>query len=151
MLFPRLNIFNLEYANVITYKTAKEITYMRFENHYKYGKMPFETKKKKPIISYDIDILSRVIFFTTEIGLYYYNFGKYSVFVDESIKITDYFTTGTKIRFDNIGKLLYISNSTGIYISNYPYTNFHQIIKKTKISNYEIIPEIGYNLEIIEL
>lgn len=98
---------------------------------------------EKYIISYDIDILSRNCYFTTKDGLYKFYWGVDTYIYPEKTKINDLFKEKTKIRFDDVGKLLYISDESGIYISCYPYTEFTLIKNQKEITNFEIISNIG--------
>lgn len=140
-----VNIFITELLNVITYNSGQTVYYFEFEKKIVKATIPWKTYNNKPIISYDIDVLARNVFFTTEEGLFRFCWGIELFYMTDNIKINDKFTTGTKIRFDNIGKILYIQDHSGIYISVYPYREYDQIVSNHKTSNFEIISEIGYS------
>lgn len=108
------------------------------------GKIPWVRDSEHPIISYDIDVLSRHIFYTNNMGLFKFCWGKNWSWNSEFTMINTQFSTKTKIRFDNVGKILYISNTNGIYISVYPYTEFTAIIENAQISTFDIVSEMGY-------
>lgn len=113
------------------------------ENPHKVN-IPLCNLNNKHIYSYDIDVLARNIFYTTEKGLFMYSWSLGKSSDENTIKISDKFKDKTKIRFDNVGKMLYIMDIYGIHISVHSYREFTDIIQKNKISNFEIISEIGY-------
>lgn len=134
-----------EKTNFISYLTNKGIFYTTFSGKIMSAKFPLTTENDKPIISYDIDVLGRTVYYTTEEGLYRHRWGLDPFYSDPKLKINDLFSIKTKVRFDNVGKLIFISDISGIYISSFPYREYTLITEKTSISNFEIISEIGYN------
>lgn len=118
--------------------------YLKLKSNPKSTAIPLNTNSNMNIITYDIDVLSRKVFYSTQEGLYLYNWGSGINSFENTAKINDIFLEPGKLRFDYIGKMLYISQPSGIYISIYPYKNFHRIINEFQIVNYEILPDLGY-------
>lgn len=114
------------------------------------GTIKLDIPEGMEIKSYDIDVLGRKVFYITDEGLYSYDWGLGKADEDTTTKLWSHFTSCGKIRFDNVGKILYVLQPAGIYITVHPYKDFHRIIDIVSISNYEIIPEIGYYLYITE-
>lgn len=118
--------------------------YYNIEFLSKFTPIPLNINPDTHILTYDVDVLSRTVFYTTEQGFYLYNWGSGAASGENTIRLKNNLFDPGKMRFDNIGKMLYISQPGGIYMSTYPYRDFHRIITEAKIVNYEILGDIGY-------
>lgn len=139
-----------EYVNALTYKSGNQINYITLGNKIFTGGISWKMENNKPIITYDIDLLSRNVYFITDEGLYKFCWGLEKFETTSSVRLTRRFSDAAKLRFDQIGKLLYISDKKNIYISTYKGREFTTIIQDDNISTFDIISEIGYSLKNIE-
>lgn len=145
-----VNQFFIEYLNIISYKLKNDLFYVSFQGKVFKHSIPWSKEGNFEIISYDIDVLSRTIFLTTNRGFFKFTWGKDLIYTSEFTKINDRFKKNTKIRYDNVGRNLYISDNSGIHLAAFPYMDFTTIIENEKILNFEIIPDIGFIIFIIE-
>lgn len=134
--------FLIEHENIITYRSNNYIYYVHFDKEINIGQIPFNLNNNYRILSYDIDIISKTIFFSTSEGVFQFCWGDEITYLNQVIKISDRFNE-PKIKFDNIGKMLYILEEGGIFISVYPYMDFTRIIEERGIINLKLLPEVG--------